>query len=158
MAKKKNVQSFEEFLTEKKKEQDKPGYRVTDWDLKKEEWLKAIDELYGKVDKLIVDKLREVGYVVDTEREETRITEDFIGSYTAYNYIVRTNRFKIRFCPIACIMIQYNGRVDMILPKGSAKLILNNNNRWMIADRFAVPYALADFDEANIQKIFEDYL
>ncbi len=69
MPKKKQVLTFEEFLEEKKIEQNKPGFKMADWDTKKEEWLNAVEELYSKVDKLIVDKFKAVGYDVKVERE-----------------------------------------------------------------------------------------
>jgi hypothetical protein len=158
MPKKKQVLSFEEFLEEKKAEQNKPGFKMPDGDLKKEKWLDSIEDLYLKVDKLIVDKFKKVGYTVTTEREETKITEDFIGSYITYNYIIKANKYKVRFCPICCIMTQYNGRVDMLLPRGSVKLILNEENKWKIAERFSFPMTLIELNEKNIQKIFEDFL
>jgi len=130
---------------------------MTDWDLKKEAWLNSIKVLYSKVDKFIVDKFKAVGYDVKVEKEETKITEDYIDSHIAYNYIVKADKYKIKFCPISCIMIQYNGRIDRLLPKGTVKLILDEQDKWTIADRFSFPMKLIEFNEKNIQKIFEYY-
>ena len=158
MARKKHVLTFEEFLREKRIEQNKPGYKMVDWDIKKEQWLEAINNLYKIIDEVIVDKLRKAGYNIAVEQEPVRIIEDYMGSYDTYNYILKTNSFKIRFCPISAIMIQYNGRVDMILPKGTVKLILAENYTWKISQGFSVPMDLIDFNEKNIQRVFEDYL
>lgn len=158
MPKKKHADTLQEFLEHKKVELNNPKIKRVNWVLRKEEWIKAINELYNKVDELIVANFKKAGYNVTTEKEEIRISEDFMGSYTTYNYIVNADSLIIHFNPISGVMIGANGRVDMILPGGRVKLILSNDNKWSIADRFSVPMTLSDFNEKNIQKVLEDYL
>lgn len=227
----KKAQTFEKFLKEKRTEQNETRYKSNDWDIKRDEWLNAINELYKKVDEIIVWNLKIAGYDVRVEKEEINITEDIIGSYTANNYIIKTDKFKIHFSPVGAIVppdilkntqnvngkkkpllntliywgasivilglmfkilhwrggkffmaaglmteaflffilgfsamqvpkttqsASYNGRVDMILPKREVKLLLTEKNEWKIVKDYSGTMELVDFDEKNIQRIFED--
>ena len=156
MAKKKHVRTFQEFLENKKVELDKPNIKRVDWELRKNEWVEAVNTLYDKVDEIIVANFRKAGYNVSTQKKDRTIIEDFIGAYSVADYVLTTDSFRIFFNPVGTIIIGSKGRVDMILPAGTVKLILTDNNEWKIVKGFSVSMELVDFNEKNIQKVFEE--
>ena len=90
--------------------------------------------------------------------EETKLTEDYLGSYTVYNYIIDAESIKIIFNPIGTIIIGAYGRVNMVLPNETVKLVLVDWDNWKIVKGIAASMELIDFNEQNIIKVFEENL
>jgi len=158
MPTKKQTLSFPEFLEKKRIELQNPKIKRIDWDLRKKEWLDAVERLYNYVDTIIVTSLIAAGYDVKTEKDEIKISEDFIGSYIINNYTIRTEQFKIYFNPLGTINYGFHGQVDMVMPTEKVKLVLTEKNEWKIVKALSVPMELMEFNEKNIQKIFEENL
>lgn len=150
--------TFKEFLENKKKEQKGSSEKKVDWEARKEKWLSALDTLYQQVDQLIVKNFQEAGYSVTTSKEETKITEDYIGTYTANNYIVDTDTIRILFNPIGTIIIGAYGRVNMVLPNETVILALPKWDEWKIVKGIGHARKIIDFNEQNLMEIFSDNL
>jgi len=154
--KKTQIKSFKEFIEDIKKDETKKNDKKIDWEERKIKWLKSIDKLYEKVDEIIVLNLENSGYQVNTEKEEVKNFEDYIGSYTFYNYFIKTEIFDIKFFPIGTLIIGSLGRVNMILSKETIKIVLSDWGIWKIVTRFGNSTKLIDFNEHNIVKIFQE--
>lgn len=157
MTKKKHIMTFKEFL-ESKKRKEKSQKKQVDWDGRKKKWLSSINDLYEMVDKIIISNFIEAQYNVKSDKEEIRIIEDYIGAYIVKNYIINTESIKIIFNPIGTIIIGAYGRVNMVLPNETVKLVLPEWGQWKIVKGIAGSRELVDFDEKNIMEIFQDNL
>ena len=158
MSTKKHAMSFQEFLENKKIELQNPKTKRVDWELRKKEFKDSVVSLYNKVDEIIVANLKAAGYVVETHKEEIRISEDYVGAYNINDYKLHTEQFDISFNPIGVVVIGAKGRVDMSLPRGRVKLVLSEKKEWKMVKPITYPFELMDFNEKNIQKVFEDNL
>lgn len=155
MTEKKHFKTFKEFLEFKKKEQSLETGKPVDWDERKKNWLSSIDHLYGEVDKIIVANFKNAGYNVNAVKEDIIIHEDYIGSYTVKNYVITADIIKIMFNPVGTIILGAKGRVNMVLPNETVKLILFDWNKWKIVKGIGGSMQLLDFNEQNIMSAFE---
>jgi hypothetical protein len=156
--KKKPILTFKEFLESRRKEQPKSLEKQVDWNARKAKWLNSIENLYKIVDDIIVKNLKDAGYNIVTKKEESRIFEDYIGAYSVSNYSIKTDQFEILLNPMGTIIIGAYGRVNMVLPKETVKLVLPNWNEWKIVTGIGNSMKLIEFNEPNIVKLFQDNL
>ncbi len=93
-----------------------------DWEAKKQQWLRALDRLYDKIQGFLrpyIDS-KQVQFVF----RNVEINEELIGTYTARaaTLIIGANRIELR--PIGTNLIAVKGRVDMDGPLGTIKFVL----------------------------------
>ena len=148
--------SLIEFLENKKKNGNKE--KQIDWTKRKEDWKNSIEFLYSSLDNLIISNFKNAGYDVIPTYEELKITEDYLGSYYVQKYIIKADNIIITFNPIGSIIVGAYGRVDMLLPNETIKLIMPEWNVWKIVDGLGNTRKLLDLNEKNILKLFEENL
>lgn len=155
MDEKKHFMTFKEFLESKKKEDTKNIKPLEDWDERRKKWVESIDKLYEVVDNIIISNLKAAGYTVTATKEDIRISEEYVGAYNTQNYIINADHINIKFNPIGTIIIGAYGRVNMLLPKETIKLVLAGWGHWKIVSGIGGSIKLVDFNEQNIIKIFQ---
>lgn len=156
--KKKNILSFKEFLEDRKKKKAVNSETKINWEERKTKWLNSVTNLYSTIDNIIINNLESSGYVVIKEKQPARISEEYIGSYSIDNYLIKADTIQINFFPIGTIIIGSYGRVDMVLHRETIKLVLPEWGKWKIVSGFGSSMKLIDFNEENIVKIFQENL
>lgn len=156
--KKKPIKSFKEFLEERKINKPLKEETQIDWDLRKKNWLNSVEFLYAIVDEIIINNFIESGYIVKSKKNKIWLNEDYIGSYEIDNYIIEVDNLSIKFFPIGTIIIGAFGRVNMLLPRDTIKLVLQDWNDWRIVTGIGSSMKLKEFTEENIVKLFQENL
>jgi hypothetical protein len=107
---------FEEFLKTVVKEKKE---RKIDWEKKKEEFLKAIDELYAFVEEC----LKPYKDKVNVSYKPVKIVEEKLGHYESQKMIIEIGDRIATLTPVGAIVIAASGRVDLEGEKGIIKLV-----------------------------------
>lgn len=109
-------ENFEEYLKKHSTENQ------IDWDSRKEEWLKHVDEFY----KLITEWLKE--YIVQNKVQirynPITLEEDNIGFYNVKQLYLKIANQTVVFTPIGTILIGSRGRIDMEGRGGRIRFVL----------------------------------
>lgn len=155
---KKYIKTFKEFIEERKKQQSNKEEKQIDWNERKLKWINSVNTLYAQVDNLIVKNFEDGGLTVSKQKEKTNLHEDFVGSYEIDNYIITVDNIKIKFFPMGTIILGAYGRVNMILPSETIKLVLQDWNTWKIVTGVGSSMKLIDFIEENIVKLLQENL
>ncbi len=158
MSEKKHLKTFKEFIEERKKQQSKSEERKVDWELRKSKWIHSVNTLYSHVDNLIVKSFQDAGIKVSKVKEKTNLHEDYIGSYEIDNYTITADDIKIKFFPMGTIILGAYGRVNMLLPSDTVKLVLEDWDIWKIVTGMGSSMKLIDFNEHNIVKLLQENL
>jgi hypothetical protein len=58
-----------------------PAQAGIDWEAKRDEWLRSIEDLYARVEEMLTDSIASGDVTIG--RAQTQVTESFIGSYQA---------------------------------------------------------------------------
>jgi len=148
--------SFKDFLKKKKRENNTE--KKTDWMKRKKMWVNSIKSLYEILDKLIVSNFKDAGYSVTTNTDELKITEDYLGSYYVQKYIINADNITITLNPIGSTIIGAYGRVDMLLPNETIKLVMPEWDNWKIVKGIGGSRELIDLNEANVFELFKENL
>jgi len=154
--KKKHLKTFKAFLDERKKAESTRAEKPVDWEARKNNWLKSVDNLYSIVDQVIVKSFEDSGFKVTKTKETVRLSEEYIGTYSIDNYYIKADTIQIKFFPIGTIIIGASGRVNMVLPSETIKLVLQDWNTWKIVSGLSSSMRLVDFNEENIVKLFQE--
>lgn len=77
----------------------------------REEWQRAVDTFYDRVEKIICPLIDE--HFVSTERDYIEITEPRIGTYSILQLAIYSGPKSITFRPIARIVAGATGRIDV---------------------------------------------
>lgn len=88
-----------------------PGQEAIDWQTKRDEWLRSIDELYSRVEELLADSTKSGDVVIG--RSQTQITEGFVGSYTAPVLVISDGNERVDLIPKGFTVVSASGRVDL---------------------------------------------
>jgi hypothetical protein len=125
---------FDEFI---KKQRAKASEEVDiDWDMKRNEWLSYLDQLYKKI-LTMMKKYTESGDVSVEYRQKT-INEEWIGEYKAKTMTFKFKGSEITFDPIGTILIGAKGRVDLKGSAGTVKFVLVNKQSVGVRQKIAV--------------------
>ena len=154
--KKKHIKTFKEYLEVRKKNDTVKEEKKVDWQSRKIKWLSSVENLYETVDNIIVKNFKESGFKVTANKEKIRLYEEYIGSYEIDNYIIEANNILIKFFPVGTIIIGAFGRVNMLLPNDTVKLVLQDWNDWRIVSGIGSSMKLIQFNEENIVKLFQE--
>lgn len=112
-----------EFLRER---QAKSG-RV-DWEGRKRDWIGAVKRLYDRINDILRDAQGEEK-LVNIERRDVPVTEQYIGRYKIPELVVRIGSEEVVFSPKAVNVIGAAGRVDLIGERGQATIIRERDSK-----------------------------
>jgi hypothetical protein len=148
--------TFKSFLQERRKSKSEKKETKIDWEIRKEKWLNSITTLYEMIDTIIVKSFKELDFEVVTKKEMVRIFEEYIGYYEVENYIIKADNVTIKFFPVGTVVVNAFGRVNMVFPNETIKLVLHNWNEWKIMSGFGNSMQLVEFNEENIVQLFKE--
>jgi hypothetical protein len=110
---------FDEFV----KSQQEPTDPEIDWNLRRDEWLQHLEELYSQIHQFLKEYI-ESGQM-QFESRPIELSEDYIGSYEARQVNLRIGRKLLKFQPVGTLLLGSKGRVDVIGPGvTAARLVL----------------------------------
>jgi hypothetical protein len=94
---------------------------------------RQLDEWFAFLDRLYEEIRAYMAHYIDTGRaaiefREIQLNEEFSGTYSIREMILRIGRSTIVFRPIGTMLIGAKGRVDVEGPRGSARLSLVDRN------------------------------
>jgi hypothetical protein len=89
-----------------------------------DEWLGYLDALYKQITAYLQDYTK--SGAAQLEYRDIQLNEDFIGSYTVRQMILKIGSATVTFTPIGTMLIGTKGRVDVRGPLGKARLSLVN--------------------------------
>jgi len=124
-----NIDSFEEFLIKKNKEDVK-----IDWDKRREKWLHSIDNLYTEI-KVWMAPFQKEGLLKISDEREINIIEEHIGRYQAKRLDLYLGNDIISLIPKGTRIYGYCGRIDMSGPKGEYMILEPKWGKWKITGR-----------------------
>jgi hypothetical protein len=110
---------FSDFIN-----QQKPPVEETpiDWEAEKEEWLRYLDDLYKMIESFL-NEYTDSGRI-SLAYQQLELTEENIGRYTVREMTLAFGTNRLTLTPIGTLLIGTKGRVDMIGPRGTVRLIL----------------------------------
>jgi hypothetical protein len=110
---------FSDFV---KKQTEAAKQPPIDWQAKKDEWLDRLAQLYKQVEDYL-DEFTRAGQI-KLATHSVVITEEYIGTYHADAMTIQIGARQVELRPIGTLLIGSAGRVDMVGPGGSAKIVL----------------------------------
>lgn len=116
--------SFDEFV--KRQQTASSDGSAVDWAKQRDEWLAFLIDLYSKIESFLRSYLS--SGQVKREYHDIKLNEDYIGSYTAKRMVLKFGRQEVNFTPVGTLLIGSKGRVNVVGPAGSARLVLINKN------------------------------
>ena len=104
-----------------------------DWEEKKREWLDAVPALYSQI-KAVLGATIDKG-LVKLHEEETKITEDFIGTYEVRELRLTVGDDLVVFTPIGANVVGALGRVDMRGDRDTISLLWTGGNWQFVVEQ-----------------------
>lgn len=113
---------FDAFVKRQQADEEKKA----DLDPKQQlrEWLDYLSALYKQIEGYLQTYV-DSGAAKITRRN-IQLNEEFIGAYTAPEWILTIGRSTVTFTPVGTMLIGTKGRVDVQGPLGKARLVLVN--------------------------------
>ncbi len=116
-----NKKSFDDFVNE---QTDPANGGETHIDRAKRisEWKQDLDALYTTVESFLAPYVK--NKKIELRYSKKKIHEELLGSYEARVLSVLIGSTRVRLEPIGTLVIGSKGRVDMVGPMGTARLVL----------------------------------
>lgn len=113
--------TFDEFIKRETKNEESLSEQKN---IKLKEWRNNIERLYDMLKDFLKDYIK-AGEVKINE-EDIRITEEFLGTYTAKKMVIRLGNLGkyVELTPIGAYVIAAYGRVDMSGKNGTVRIVL----------------------------------
>ena len=121
------TQNLNDFFREKHAH---AGAENIDWERKKLDWIAAIEHLYDEIKRLLSAPIENGSVIVDSRPKI--ITEDFMGTYTVPELVLRVGEEIAVFSPKGRNIVGASGRIDLIGEMGEATLVLQPGPRWSV--------------------------
>ena len=118
-----------DFFQAKKRRADQESAKI-DWDLRRADWLTAVDVLYNSIKKWLREPLKK--RVISLETKPKQITEPHLGSYQVDELILKVGDEKLIFSPKGRNVMAAEGRVDVRGEAGESMFVLQGGSRWSI--------------------------
>jgi len=127
-----------------------------DWDKKRDEWIKYVENLYKVIEKYLANLLKDK--TVSILRSPTTIEEDNIGKYSIDELKLCVGDEKVLFSPKGRDIVGASGRVDIVGEMGRKTLVLQPGNRWMIVATRIPTLKLVRFNANNLLKALQEIM
>lgn len=98
------------------------AYPTIDWDEHREWWLKRVDQLLGDIVQWVQPLIDE--NILQATRKRLEIHEEYLGDYVTESLTLEIEKVPFEVVPVACVVANAFGVVDLIGKSGSAKLAL----------------------------------
>jgi hypothetical protein len=114
--------SFDDFV--KRQQTTTSDEPPVDWTKERDEWLTFLGILYSRIESFLKTYLS--SDQIRCEYNDVELNEENIGSYMARRMVLKIGRQEVTFTPIGTSLIGMKGRVDVLGPAGSARIVLVN--------------------------------
>lgn len=133
------------------------GSENIDWELRKNDWIAAVDDLYRViVDQYLAPSIAAGSLQVDY-RPKT-IAEDFMGTYSIRELVLRVGSEIAVFSPKGRNIVGSSGRVDLHGEMGDATLVLQPGGRWSLIAQRVPTVRLVPLDESSLLSVLKDVM
>ncbi len=139
-------EKFEEFV----QRQHEPLHSG-DWNKERNEWLRCLNDLYSHI-RSFLSKYKEIR----TEYRPIRLEEEYIGSYTAKQMILKIGRQTVHLVPIGTVLIGSKGRVDAVGRMGRIQILLVDSRAKSPLDLVRVDVSIGDKPPAATKEVSEN--
>ncbi len=111
---------FEDFLNQQVQEKD--SGKEKDWDAKRDEWIRYLDQFYKTVEQFLSEYI-DSGKIRLTYSKKN-IIEEYIGEYSVKVLQMELGPHTVKLEPIGTNLIGAKGRVDLIGANGKVRFVL----------------------------------
>ncbi|MCX7046138.1 MAG: hypothetical protein NTX50_11715 [Candidatus Sumerlaeota bacterium] len=103
-----------------------------DWEVRKNNWLRQIAQLYSLMRKWLapLEKEGSVRYLT----ANIPLQEDYIGAYEAEVLTVLIAKQRVAFYPKGTLIVGADGRIDIRGPKG-VRTVVHSDDKWQLVER-----------------------
>jgi hypothetical protein len=122
-----NVDSFEAFLMEKKKDVQE----MFDAGERLESWLHSLERFYDRVDKWLGPFYEKK--LIIAARKKTEVFEEFIGTYECVKMELYIGASFITFKPVGTLIAGSYGRIDIIGTSKDITIVEKEWDKWEVA-------------------------
>lgn len=118
-----------EFFQSKKQLSDEESKGI-DWGRRREEWLSAINNLYGSIEGWLKELVQKG--VVTLQRRPKQIDEAHLGAYSVDDLVLTVGDEKVTFSPKGRNVVGAQGRVDVRGEAGESMFVVQPGPRWSV--------------------------
>jgi len=112
--------TFDEFVS--RQQESVPETVSVNWEKQRDEWLAHLDNLYSRIESFL-SKYVSSGQIRH-EYRSIELNEEYIGSYSAKQMILRIGRQEVDLVPIGTFLIGAKGCVDVRGPARRVQILL----------------------------------
>ena len=142
-----------EFFREKK---SKSGADI-DWQSRKQAWIQAINDLYGKIaGEYLAGPVGE--QLVRVSRRAKALVEEYIGAYQVDELVVQVGDEQVVFSPKGRNIVGASGRIDLIGDMGEKTIVLQPEGRWGIVATRSPTLKVVPLDERSLLAALEEVM
>jgi hypothetical protein len=116
-----------------------------DWDGRREEYLRAVDDLYRQIETYLAEPIATRQVVAFRRKKE--LTETYLGTYAVDDLVLTVGSEQVRFSPRGRNIVGAGGRVDVIGERSSTFVIYNPAGRTWAVVKSRSPLEVTPFDE-----------
>ncbi|HJX83083.1 MAG TPA: hypothetical protein VJ723_01920 [Candidatus Angelobacter sp.] len=136
-------EKFEEFM----RRQQEPIHSAN-WNEERNEWLRRLDDLYSCIGSFL-SKYEQI----KTEYRDIRLEEEYVGSYTTKQMVLKIGRQTVNIVPIGTVLIGSKGRVDVVGPIGRTQIVLVNSKAKSPLDLIRFDISIGDKPRAAAKEV-----
>jgi hypothetical protein len=122
------AQKLREFFREKS---DKADSGKVNWQARKDSWIRAVDKLYEKINKVYLAASIRDG-TVKPSLEDQEVRELGIGVYHVKNLVLQVGGETVIFFPKGTNIFGATGRIDLHGIMGDVAIIRQPGDRWSV--------------------------
>jgi hypothetical protein len=137
-----------------KKRQQSGAVAQVDWDKRRDEYLKAVDDLYKRISAILAEPLGKKE-ISETRRSKV-LTENYIGTYSVEDLVLVIGSEQVRFSPRGRNIAGAEGRVDVIGEKNEAMLIFQPQaGGWGFVQSRQPKLSVIPLDESSLADVLQ---
>lgn len=135
----------------KKQKQSNGGAKI-DWDDRREKYLRVVNDLYDRIETILAEPIQEK--TVAIQRRSKELSENYIGTYSVDDLILRVGDEQVRFSPVGRNIAGASGRVDVLGERGVPEvLIVQPDGRWSFVQSRQPTLKVVPFDESSLAEV-----
>jgi len=147
-----------ETLTDFFREKKAKTSEGIDWKAEKDAWVKAVNDLYDKIEREYLAGPVAEGLVRVSKRQRT-LVEDFINEpYQVNELVLQVNDEDVYFRPKGRIIVGASGRVDIAGEMGTRTMVLRPGQGWGIVVERTPTLKIVPLDEGSLLAALKDVM
>ena len=119
-----------------------------DWDERREQYLRAVKNLYEQIERLLVEPIEQK--TATLSRRPKELSENYIGTYKADDLILLAGDEQVRFSPRGRNIVGASGRVDVLGERGEEILVVQPDGVWRFVESRQPTLKTVGLDEMSL--------